>query len=383
MQVYKCFLKIVRRFLPMILMYFGIFLALVIAFSNVPQPQGMQTFEGAEVKLTVIDHDNSQTSETLRNLLYSRHEEVDLPDGAEKLQDALYDRSTEYILIIPAGYEQALMDGGGMLLETVQLPDSYSGTYVDHLVESYVSAVRAYINAGTALPDALSMAMDDMAVQVDVAFATGNAQASAQPDKVFYFYNYLVYSLMLMLIFGLCPVLMVFREKPLAMRMDSSALPLARKNVELGLGAATLALVCFGMIIGVGFLMYGSGMLIGNSAAGILNAACFLLVSTAMAFFIGQVSTSGNVLSALANVTGLSLCFLGGVFVPLEFMGTAMQNVAKFTPTYWYVTALDHVYESGSVTPEVWQGMGMQLLFAVAFFAAALAVIGGKRRRVA
>lgn len=380
MQVYKCFMKIVRQNLNLIIMYLAIFVVITVSFSGIATGQESQTFADAKVNLTVIDRDGSAASGALQDFLYERHKPVPLADDTEALQDALYSQEVSYVLFIPSGYEETLLTGGQPRLESTQSSGSYSDTYVDRQAERFISTTQAYLGSGLDISSAMEQAQADLSREAAVTMTQPEAQAA---PPVFYYYKFLSYCLMLILIFGLCPVLMVFGRRPLAMRMNASALPMARKNLILGLGAATLAVVFFAILILVGFVMYGSEMLQPGLSLCIANALCFLAFSLALAFLIGQFATSGGMLSAIANAVVLAMCFLGGVFVPYEFMGAGMQSVAQFIPTYWYVHVADLSINStlaADTLGQIWQGMGIQILFAVALLAAALVV--SRRKRV-
>jgi ABC-2 type transport system permease protein len=60
---------------------------------------------------------------------------------------------------------------------------------------------------------------------------------------------------------------------------------------------------------------------------------------------VASVAKGQQSLSGLANVTSLGLCFLGGVFVPIQFLGEGIVKVAKFLPTYWYEINVDMLGE--------------------------------------
>lgn len=112
------------------------------------------------------------------------------------------------------------------------------------------------------------------------------------------------------------------------------------------------------------------------------NTFVFTLVSLSLSMLASTFIRSANAQNAVANFLSLGLCFLGGVFVPLEMLGDTMLRVARFIPTYWYVTALDHIagltmFRWEDMQP-IWQAYLLQLGFAVAITCVALAV--GKLR---
>ena len=74
-----------------------------------------------------------------------------------------------------------------------------------------------------------------------------------------------------------------------------------------------------------------------------------------------------------STVVSLSFSFLGGVFVPMEIFGDTMMKIAKCVPSYWYMTVNNEIFK-GVISDEMYIGMGIQLLFALAFFAVSLVV---------
>lgn len=88
-------------------------------------------------------------------------------------------------------------------------------------------------------------------------------------------------------------------------------------------------------------------------------------------------------MGAFANVVSLGFSFLGGVFVPLELLGDTMKNIARFTPSYWYIQANNAIIGVEKFSDidmgEFAKDCGVQLLFALAFFCVGLAVLRHKR----
>ena len=79
----------------------------------------------------------------------------------------------------------------------------------------------------------------------------------------------------------------------------------------------------------------------------------------------------------------LGMCFLGGVFVPLEFMGNDVKAVSQFLPVYWYEKANDILADFGHLTAsakgQFLQAIMIQLVFAAAFVCLVLVVEKYKR----
>lgn len=383
MQVFKTFFAMVRRNMGMMVMYTCIFVGMTSIISNVSANATAATFQDVKTPVTVVDRDGSRLSAAITDYLYSRQEAMPLEDEGTVLQDALYRRVTSYILFIPAGYEADFLRGDAPALEAAQVPDSYSGAYVDGQLQGYLQTVRAYTDAGLMLETALATAGEDAAAGVSVALT--QAEVKRAP-AVANFFQYMCYGLVMAMMFGLAPVLMAFNTKELAARMNASALPLRRRNTQVALGALVLAVLCYAFYIAIGFVLYRDAMLGAGALLCVLNGFVFLLFSTALGLLVGMVSKNGNMISAIGNVVGMALCFLGGVFVPGDLLGGAMRTVTKFLPTYWYMqvvnTAAGAAELGAQAMQSVWEGMGIQLVFAAAILAVAL-VVSKTRQRTA
>jgi ABC-2 type transport system permease protein len=86
----------------------------------------------------------------------------------------------------------------------------------------------------------------------------------------------------------------------------------------------------------------------------------------------------------IANIIGLGMSFLCGVFVPQNMLSPGLLSFAKFLPAYWYTRVNDMLggLSNESVNLQfVMTAFGIQLLFAATLFAAALATTKIKQRQ--
>ena len=120
-----------------------------------------------------------------------------------------------------------------------------------------------------------------------------------------------------------------------------------------------------------------------NTVYFIINSFVFAVCGAGISYLIGNLVKSRNAIPAVSNVLTLGLCFISGVFVPVELLGSSVLKIASFTPTYWFVKANNQIaqlaqFDIASVEP-IFSSMLIQLGFALAFFTAAL-VVNKKRR---
>ena len=66
-------------------------------------------------------------------------------------------------------------------------------------------------------------------------------------------------------------------------------------------------------------------------------AATFALALTPLAvgFALSSLGAREELLNGVGNLLGMLMTFLGGAWMPLSLMGSAVQTVAHFVPTYW------------------------------------------------
>ena len=77
------------------------------------------------------------------------------------------------------------------------------------------------------------------------------------------------------------------------------------------------------------------------------------------------------------------MTFLGGAWMPLSLMGSAVQTAAHFVPTYWVNDAIGKALASDltpAVLGDIACDLGVTALFAAAIAAAGLALAHNKSR---
>jgi ABC-type multidrug transport system permease subunit len=68
--------------------------------------------------------------------------------------------------------------------------------------------------------------------------------------------------------------------------------------------------------------------------------------------------------SGITNLVSLSFCFLGGIFVPLEYIGNTAKAIGQFLPTYWYSEAMQRI-KNGSGFGDIVNCLLIQLMFGI------------------
>lgn len=385
MQLFKAFLKIARKRLPTISIYFIIYAVITFLLGSTTQTDIDSRFQSKSLSLCILDEDVSGASAALKDYLGSMHRLVELENDPGTLQDHLYYRSIDYILTIPAGFEENLKNGETTdLLQNVKIPGSATGYFVDQQVDQYLKTLQIYMAGGYSLEEAIYETDLALPKEPSVNNLTFQEDNLAARKEVFYFYRYHPYIFIVLLLCGMAPIVILFNRKELSERTACSSLSLMSHNLQLALGCVFYSLVTWAGFLFLGVLAYRQDFFEDNSLYAMLNSFVFLLIAAALTLFVSNFAPGDNALNMISNIIGLGMSFLCGVFVEQSLLSKQVLGIARFLPAYWYSRANDML---GGFSTEpfdlhfYWTAIGIQLLFAVAGFTAALAVSRIRRQR--
>ena len=134
----------------------------------------------------------------------------------------------------------------------------------------------------------------------------------------------------------------------------------------------------------LGAIVFKGAMFTPHALLGILNSFVFLLIAAAITLLVSLFAPDYNTTNLIANIIGLSMAFLGGVFVEQTLLSEKVLTIGQFFPTYWYVRALDMLGGLGKESFDIqfyWKAIGIQLLFAAAIFAITLVTYKIRKQR--
>lgn len=386
MQVYKTFFKIIRKNLSQLSIYMVVFVVFAIVLGNSKQNPNDINFEETKVNIAFINKDeDSKIINGLKEYLSANTNIVEIGNTKEDLQDALYFREVEYIVTIPKGFtEKILNNSEEITIEKSTIPNSVSEVYIDNLVNRYLNTAKTYTLAlrNISQSELVKYISQDLDYSTQVEVSTyENGYVSNTGCKNYY--NYLAYSMFAILILGVSAVMLTFQNKDLKMRNLSSALTMRSLNFQLILGNVSYAIVVWLIMILASFIMYKGYMFSMNGILFLVNSFIFTLAALSVGLLISAIVKSRNAMSSAANVVSLGFCFISGVFVPQEYLGETVISIAKFNPTYWYIKGNEDIsvlvnLTEANATPIIYS-MLIVLGFAVSILAVTLVIM--KQRR--
>ncbi len=369
--------------MPTIFIYLGIFLGLSLLFATQGQQQEEEFISFDPVKTDVAVFLEEDTP-LIRGLLQSLKETttmVELEDDADTISDALYFRVVSYVVHIPEGFTKAFMSRKPIPLMKETVSGTIGSTYTDLTINSFLSTAALHLSAQ---PD---LSEEDLVVKTIAALAqktpveVRSPLQTAKDDYAKFYFNYMSYSMLSILVLGTSLVMLVWKDKDLYQRTEVSPLKRSRITLEKYLALGVFTIITWVVLNGAYFIVNPFSSFNFRTVLHMSNSLIFAFTAMGMSFFIGTFLKSRNAISAVSNVVSLGPSFISGVFVPQELLGSNVLAMAKFTPTYWYVTANNRISSLGALkeafSNSVFTFMLIVFGFGILFFI--LSAIAGRK----
>ena len=380
MIVFKCYMKILKQNLSLVFLYLGIFFSVSIVLQMAAGKGEDSLYQTTSIDLGIVNLDDSLLSSGFVDYLSQIHHVTIMENDPETLQENLFYRNVEYIIQIPADFYKTCIQNGESLKVT-KVPGSYSSYYVDQQISSYLDTLRTYLAAGFSQEEAITALKSQ--VHEPVTRLSSNSVSTDKSPLVYYF-RYIPYLFLGVLCYTMGYILMAFKKGDIQKRMAASAISSRRQTLEglLAMGMIGAGLWFLGILGAV--LMYRKSFLDSRMLPYyLLNTLLMQIVALSLSYLIGMFINNSDLLSGAANIVSLSMCFLCGVFVPMDVMDKSVLKVSQFLPVYWYEQVNEilssHISLTSQLQEKVWMGMGIELLFAVVFVF--LIMVVSKHRR--
>lgn len=379
MKVYKGYLIAIKRNISTIILYCTIFLGVAVSMVYLSgREQTGGSYAQMRLSIGVVDRDNSLWSHALEDYLEKYHDVTVMKDDMDKLAEAVYSSQIRYAVLIPEGFYEDCIQGKKKV-ESVTESGSQWEYYVNGRIDAFINSARVYLAGGYSQEETVKNVLDTGDIRAEVELESTREDLGIY--NVFRFMPYLYFSI---LCFVLGLIQKEYQNIDIRRRLQASSLTLRNKNIQSLLAFFTIGSLSWVLCEGIGILTCFSEFRNNpNWWLILLNGFTIMLGALAAAFFVGSMARSDAAVNGMANVLSLGFCFLGGIFVPLEMLTGVVRRIGQFFPTYWYAQNISILSFNETLTDSLrttlFQGMGIQLLFALACVAVALAI--GRARR--
>ena len=372
-------LKIVKKVLPSVSMYFVIFFGMIIAMSFLTGKDQEKMYQATELTIYVEDKEASVLSKALTEYL-AQENEVETEYDKELLSDLLFSGLVDYVVYFEEGFEENFLAGkkGGIERQSTK-PNM---AFVDQKIELFFQYVRGELAMGKSLEDACASVLKNTENHAETEVLSGRQSMSTRPG--YFFFTFLAYILPCILIMVLGPVMYSFYRKDIKMRTDCGMVSVRKQNTEVVKGIVLFAVVIWALFMGLGAIIYHRDFTPAEYLLGTLNSFSFLLFSVTISVLFGVLLPSTEALNGASNVLGLGMSFLCGVFVPAHLLPDYVNKIGEFLPAGWYMKNVILLNEENAATAhftEFLTNCGVVTAFAVAVFFVFLVVV--KRKKVA
>ena len=378
MTVFKGHMKIIGQNKMLILLYVAIFFGCTILFQSTAG-KTETSYQAEKLNIGIVDEDGGSLAESLTEYLGNLHHLIPIENDVSEIQEKLYYREVDYVVRIPKNFYKKCIEGDEKLSVT-KIPDTYSGSYVDQQINSFLNNARTYQASG--FTEAESASALEKTQSVKVTFS--NDEKSIEDAPYVYYFRYMPYLFLALFGFVMGNILIVFQNPNLKKRMAAFPVSGRRQSLEGILCMSLEGLTLWIFVIVIGILFYGRDFYTSeNFVYYLLNSVSMLFVDIALAYLMGTIAPDRDALTGIANIISLGMCFLGGVFVPLEFMGSHVKAVSHFLPIYWYEKANDllanFAHMTVSIREQFFKAVIIQLVFVGAFICLTLVIEKYKR----
>lgn len=370
----------------------GVFIAASVSWNS----SQLTEYKPYDTNVIVVDRDNSDLSRALTKHLGSRFDLVtgvgddtyDLADALSKSNSAK--GSADCVFFIPEGFEGDLVAAARAGESLPKLDVTYgAGTMAAALSSAEASRWISLAGAAAALEpaapngDVAKAAEHAAAKRAKVEQVKVDSTAAATLESYF---NFGAYAIISSVIVSVGLVFSGMNEPERVRRMEAGPISERQRSLAVFAAAAVLT-VCIWFVSSmmgvVGFA--GAVAEVGVGRVCLALAATFALACTPLAvgFALSSLGAREELLNGVGNLLGMLMTFLGGAWMPLSLMGSAVQTVAHFVPTFWVNDAIGKALASdltSAVLGDIACDLGVTVLFAVAIAAVGLALARAKSR---
>ena len=372
MTDFRMFLKILKSKIVIIMVYVGIFTVMMAAGINDDNNKGGISYSAYNFDIAVIDHDNSTFSKAITSYIEKNMSLTDIIQTEEGMEDALFERIVEYILIIPEHYQEDLLAGKTPVMESKKVPDAYGAKFAETVISQYVDTFYLYQNQFDSINEQTMgtvLELTNQSVEKGTDVTVKKQSISSEKKHMTVSFNFAAYTILACVIWVVGEILSIYFEKNISRRMSVSPISPMKQNIALITYSSVTMLVVWGISMVINLVLLGEALWSLSGLLMTINMFLISLIALACGFAIAAIFRTKNARNAAANVIALAFSFISGIFVPLSMLSSEVKSVAAFTPTYWYALANEKIGElKGFSLPqckEIFQFFGIELLFFV------------------
>ena len=342
MIIFKTFLRLLRRSIPLILSYSLIFflISALNASSPATKPASLDPDEPYAIHIHVQDLDQTEASKAFAAYLNSRFIAVSFDGSDQELYEFVTSSGIEAAIRILPDFEKHV-SRNEKAVELLRNPLGQSSWQLEPEISKYLRFARASLQDGKIDSQAVTKILGDNSTLHFVGRHQRNEKFQQTWLKIFFrFAGYIILCIVISS-FSLC--LADFNEsKNRARRVVSSFRPW-RYHSQIILGLSLLTFFLF-LLFSCGSFIFFPHIEDGAAFAHLL--LCFALlcfVAMAAGYLVNNLSSKESLNTTIGSMAPLALAFISGTMTGLDVINPSALNVAKLFPLYYYNLALEGI----------------------------------------
>ena len=380
MKIFNLFFLLAKKYK----LYYIITLVYMVAFTlpmkSLEEQKQDANFSPVDVKISIINDDQGPIAENLISYLEDQVTLVDIERSPEAKADALFHSTTDYILTIPAGWSDQVLESKDIPpLDKHITSAAEVEIYIDTLIFTYMKGLEVHLlNLDASSPkETINQSLNSLKQNISSQVETQVLNQNNKVDQVnifgTVFCTLLGYVALMTFIRVIGGIQMSTQNPEIVKRDRLSNLSEFARTGQLWLASLTWALIYWLCIMILGFIIFGFDIItLPQGQLYIINSLVSIIGIHGFAYFLAVLSKNVGVLSFLSIGLSLMLAFFSGIFVPLFLIHPAMQKLASIATPIWQVQTNEMIASLVNLdwanTKGIWINIGIQLLIALAYF---------------
>ena len=108
MPVFKAYLLVIKRNIPLLMIYFFVFVAMAVIFLNLVGSQTYSDFSEVKSNIIIMNEENTVLTDGFVDYLMDNANILSVSGDEESIKDALFFGKADYVLTIPPALQRAL-----------------------------------------------------------------------------------------------------------------------------------------------------------------------------------------------------------------------------------------------------------------------------------
>ncbi len=347
MIVFNTFWKIVKKNKGLIILY--TVMLVVFGGMNFKQSEKDNNFSSSKPEIVIINNDeNGILADNLVTYLNNNTIVKDKKSNDDIL-DALFYRDVNYIIEIPENYTNDVLNNNNPSIN-IQSTGNYSAALAQMILQKYLNVQTIYsINEKDANKIASNI---NNSLKIDTKVRVNSTVDTNVTSKVSRFYNFASYSLMAVILFGVCLVLSSFKKETINKRTLVSSMNYKKHNFLLTMSALTFVFIIWLVYAVLGLILLKDLVLNITEVFYLINMLLFSMTTLCLSFIIINLTTNKGAINGIINVISLGPAFLCGAFIPTIWLPKVALNIAHIFPAYYYVNTNDYLSNLESLNLE-------------------------------